>query len=104
MCVYVCEQVYSSIFDMFEYLPLAALVSEKMLVLHGGVGDGSWGLSALLVCVCVAVCCICMCCSVLHMCVYVLQCAAYLVHVMLLVVLLMCWCGCMCCSVRCHVL
>mmetsp|Transcript_1433 Transcript_1433/g.2323 ORF Transcript_1433/g.2323 Transcript_1433/m.2323 type:complete len:229 (+) Transcript_1433:300-986(+) len=41
-------RVYSSIFDFFEYLPLAALVSEKMLVLHGGVGDGSWGLSALL--------------------------------------------------------
>jgi len=97
MCVFVClcvcvrEQVYSSIFDMFEYLPLAALVSEKMLVLHGGVGDGSWGLSALLVCVCVSVCvCVAVWCTS--------------VFVMLLVVLLMCWCGCMCCSVRCHVL
>jgi hypothetical protein len=39
--------VYSAIFDFFEYLPLAALVSGKLLVVHGGIGDGSWGLADL---------------------------------------------------------
>ena len=40
-------RVYHSIFDMFECLPLAALVSDKILVLHGGIGDGTWGLDHL---------------------------------------------------------
>ena len=35
---------------MFEHLPLGALVSEKMLVIHGGLGDGTWGLRELEVC------------------------------------------------------
>jgi hypothetical protein len=39
--------VYNAIFDLFEYLPLAALVSGKLLVVHGGIGDGSWGLADL---------------------------------------------------------
>ena len=40
-------RVYNAIFDVFEYLPLAALVSGKLLVVHGGIGDGSWGLADL---------------------------------------------------------
>jgi diadenosine tetraphosphatase ApaH/serine/threonine PP2A family protein phosphatase len=32
---------------MFEYLPLGALISEKILVIHGGLGDGTWGLREL---------------------------------------------------------
>jgi len=40
-------KVYASIFDMFEFLPLAAIVCDKMLVLHGGLGDGSWCLDDL---------------------------------------------------------
>ena len=41
------SRVYNAIFDVFEYLPLAALVSGKLLVVHGGIGDGSWGLADL---------------------------------------------------------
>lgn len=39
------EQVFSSFHDAFEYVPLASLVGEKILVLHGGIGDGNWRLS-----------------------------------------------------------
>ena len=39
--------VYAAIFDMFEYLPIAAVVNDRMLVIHGGIGDGSWGLRDL---------------------------------------------------------
>ena len=37
--------------EVFDWLPLAALVgpptAEPVLVLHGGIGDGSWGLEQL---------------------------------------------------------
>eukprot|EP01052_Picozoa_sp_SAG31_P069770 SAG31_NODE_28607_length_407_cov_1.808442_1_plen_79_part_01 len=39
--------VYDRIFEVFEMLPLAAVVAEQVLVLHGGIGDGSWGLNEL---------------------------------------------------------
>lgn len=42
------SSVYSAISEMFNYLPLAALICGKALVLHGGVGDGSWRLEDLL--------------------------------------------------------
>ena len=41
------EAVYGKIFEAFEMLPLAAVVAEQVLVLHGGIGDGSWGLEDL---------------------------------------------------------
>lgn len=41
------SHVYAAIFDMFEYLPIAAVVNDRMLVIHGGIGDGSWGLKDL---------------------------------------------------------
>ena len=40
-------EVYEAIHETFDWLPLAALVGDKMLVLHGGIGDGSWGLKEL---------------------------------------------------------
>lgn len=34
--------VYEYAHDVFDWLPFAALVEESVLVLHGGIGDGSW--------------------------------------------------------------
>lgn len=41
------EKAYEAVHAAFEWLPLAALISESVLVLHGGVGDGSWSLGDL---------------------------------------------------------
>ena len=38
------QEVYEACFGVFEWLPLAALVGDRILVVHGGVGDGSWRL------------------------------------------------------------
>jgi len=38
------EQIFSSFHEAFEYVPLASLVGETILVLHGGIGDGQWDL------------------------------------------------------------
>jgi len=40
-------QVYNSISNAFLQLPLACVVAERILVLHGGIGDGKWSLSEL---------------------------------------------------------
>ena len=40
-------RVYEAIHDTFDWLPIGALVAGRVLVLHGGVGDGSWGLKEL---------------------------------------------------------
>ncbi|KAJ1456934.1 Metallo-dependent phosphatase-like protein [Pelagophyceae sp. CCMP2097] len=36
--------VYEAAFSTFEWLPIAALVGDRILVVHGGIGDGSWSL------------------------------------------------------------
>ena len=41
------QLVYDAIFEAFSMLPIAALVQNKVLVIHGGLGDGTWGLSEL---------------------------------------------------------
>eukprot|EP00966_Prymnesium_polylepis_P037763 876812-Prymnesium_polylepis.1 len=41
------EAAYEAIHTAFEMLPLAAVVDGSVLVLHGGVGDGSWTLAQL---------------------------------------------------------
>jgi len=41
------QVVFEAIHSTFDWLPLAALVGGKVLVLHGGLGDGSWGLRDL---------------------------------------------------------
>mmetsp|Transcript_63957 Transcript_63957/g.152534 ORF Transcript_63957/g.152534 Transcript_63957/m.152534 type:complete len:670 (+) Transcript_63957:77-2086(+) len=41
------EDVFEAIHDAFEWLPMAALCGGKVLVLHGGIGDGTWGLQDL---------------------------------------------------------
>mmetsp|Transcript_98945 Transcript_98945/g.284260 ORF Transcript_98945/g.284260 Transcript_98945/m.284260 type:complete len:765 (+) Transcript_98945:43-2337(+) len=38
------KPVYNAIHEAFDWLPMAALVGGRALVLHGGLGDGSWGL------------------------------------------------------------
>ena len=40
-------RAYEAVHAAFDWLPLAALIQESVLVLHGGVGDGSWGLADL---------------------------------------------------------
>ena len=39
--------MFEAVHDAFDYLPVAALVEDAILVLHGGIGDGTWGLDAL---------------------------------------------------------
>ena len=36
--------LHSASLDIFEWLPVAAVVSGAVLVLHGGIGDGLWSL------------------------------------------------------------
>jgi len=38
---------YNAVHNTFDWLPVAALVGGVVLVLHGGIGDGSWGLTDL---------------------------------------------------------
>ena len=40
-------RVYEAVHRTFDWLPLGALVAGQVLVVHGGVGDGSWGLREL---------------------------------------------------------
>lgn len=40
-------RAYEAVHDTFDWLPLAAVVSESVLVVHGGVGDGSWSVDDL---------------------------------------------------------
>ena len=40
--VRVAATVYEAIHHTFEWLPLAAVIAEAVLVLHGGLGDGTW--------------------------------------------------------------
>jgi len=39
--------VFDAVHSAFDELPLAALIGGKVLVLHGGIGDGTWGLNDL---------------------------------------------------------
>ena len=41
------NQVYEAIHTAFEWLPLAAVVGKSVLVLHGGIGDGTWSVDDL---------------------------------------------------------
>jgi len=39
--------VFKMVHAVFDYLPLAALIDDSVLVLHGGLGDGKWSLDQL---------------------------------------------------------
>jgi len=41
------RSAYDAVHSTFDWLPLGALVGGQILVLHGGLGDGSWGLRDL---------------------------------------------------------
>ena len=41
------EGLHEEVHKAFEWLPLAAVVGNAVLVLHGGIGDGSWGVREL---------------------------------------------------------
>lgn len=43
----IAKRVFESIHQAFDWLPLAALVGDAALVLHGGIGDGTWGIHQL---------------------------------------------------------
>mmetsp|Transcript_47971 Transcript_47971/g.148376 ORF Transcript_47971/g.148376 Transcript_47971/m.148376 type:complete len:507 (+) Transcript_47971:61-1581(+) len=40
-------RIFQVISTAFSFLPLATLISGKILVLHGGIGDGNWQIRAL---------------------------------------------------------
>lgn len=40
-------QIFEACHGAFDWVPIAALVHDSVLVLHGGLGDGSWGLDQL---------------------------------------------------------
>lgn len=40
-------RVFERIHQTFDWCPIAALVGGKVLVIHGGIGDGEWGLKDL---------------------------------------------------------
>ena len=39
--------IYEAVHTAFEWLPLGAVVSKAVLVVHGGIGDGSWSVDDL---------------------------------------------------------
>jgi diadenosine tetraphosphatase ApaH/serine/threonine PP2A family protein phosphatase len=39
--------VFETVHRAFDWLPIAALLGGSALVLHGGIGDGDWGLAQL---------------------------------------------------------
>ena len=39
--------VFEAIHSAFDWLPIGGLVASTVLVLHGGIGDGGWGLEQL---------------------------------------------------------
>eukprot|EP00941_MAST-03F_sp_MAST-3F-sp1_P002226 g2226.t1 len=41
------DKVYSLIEGVFDCLPLAAVIDERIVCLHGGLGDGDWSLDEL---------------------------------------------------------
>lgn len=41
------SMVYESVHKAFDQLPLACLIAERILILHGGIGDGAWTLGDL---------------------------------------------------------
>lgn len=41
------SDVTKSIYRVFSWLPFSALISDSVLVLHGGIGRGSWGVEEL---------------------------------------------------------
>uniref|UniRef100_A0A7S4QH93 Serine/threonine-protein phosphatase n=1 Tax=Alexandrium monilatum TaxID=311494 RepID=A0A7S4QH93_9DINO len=40
-------KVYECFHKVFDHLPVACLISKRVLVLHGGIGNGQWGLRDL---------------------------------------------------------
>jgi len=42
------QKTYDLIQSTFDRLPMACLIAEKVLVVHGGIGDGKWKLDDLL--------------------------------------------------------
>ena len=41
------DKLFLFIHSVFDWLPLAAVVAKRVLVLHGGIGDGAWALEEL---------------------------------------------------------
>ena len=40
----VSKRVFASVHSVFDWLPIGALIGGVALTLHGGIGDGDWGL------------------------------------------------------------
>lgn len=41
------DYIFELIHDTFDVLPIAAIIQDKILVIHGGIGDGKWTLEDL---------------------------------------------------------
>ena len=41
------SKAFESVHAAFDWLPLAAMIEDSVLVLHGGIGNGTWGITDL---------------------------------------------------------
>jgi len=40
-------KAYDLVHDVLEWLPIACVLEKKILIIHGGIGNGEWGLNEL---------------------------------------------------------
>lgn len=43
----IASELFETVHQCFDWLPLACVVEEKILVLHGGIGAGEWSIAEL---------------------------------------------------------
>lgn len=46
-CAGLANTIFEDVHKCFDWLPLAAIAADTALVVHGGIGDGTWGIGDL---------------------------------------------------------